>query len=142
MLSPEQVDQFVEDGFVRIDRAFPRDIADAGLAALWRATGCDPHNPSTWTHPVIRLGRVKAVAAERRFYSSDAINTIERIQREKRPGAALRAARMPGNTPFLSYGFLPACGDDYANNHNTGHDVADPRADAKCVQHRQQEDEE
>jgi hypothetical protein len=24
MLSPEQVDQFVEDGFVRIDQAFPQ----------------------------------------------------------------------------------------------------------------------
>jgi hypothetical protein len=58
MLSPEQVEQFVQDGFVRVDRAFPRDIVDAGLAALWRATGCDPHNPATWTRPVIRLGPV------------------------------------------------------------------------------------
>jgi hypothetical protein len=56
MLSPKQVDQFVVNGFVRIDRALPRDIA--GLAALWRATGRDPHNPATWTRPVIRLGPV------------------------------------------------------------------------------------
>ena len=45
MLSEEQVRRFVEDGFVRIDRAFPREIADTGLGALWRATGCEPHDP-------------------------------------------------------------------------------------------------
>jgi hypothetical protein len=38
MLSEGQVRRFVEDGFVRIDQAFPRDIADKGLVALWHAT--------------------------------------------------------------------------------------------------------
>jgi hypothetical protein len=27
-----------------------------GRAILWRDTGCDPHDPTTWTRPVIRLG--------------------------------------------------------------------------------------
>jgi hypothetical protein len=58
MLSEEQVRRFVEDGFVRIDRAFPREIADMGLGALWHATGCEPHDPATWTSPVIRIGPV------------------------------------------------------------------------------------
>jgi hypothetical protein len=26
-----------------------------GRQILWRATGCDPDDPSTWTEPVIRL---------------------------------------------------------------------------------------
>ena len=39
MLTARQVEQFVEEGFVRIDNAFPRAIADAGLPALWRAVG-------------------------------------------------------------------------------------------------------
>jgi hypothetical protein len=51
-----QLDRFVYDGFVRVDRAFPRDVADAAQAVLWRDTGCDPGAPSTWTRPVIRLG--------------------------------------------------------------------------------------
>jgi Phytanoyl-CoA dioxygenase (PhyH) len=58
MLNKEHVHRFIEDGFVRIYRAFPREIADAGLAALWRATGCDPNDPTTWTRPVIRVGPV------------------------------------------------------------------------------------
>jgi hypothetical protein len=55
-LSDAQIKQFIQDGFVRIDAAFPRELADAGRALLWRDTGCDPDDPATWTKPVIRLG--------------------------------------------------------------------------------------
>ena len=55
-LSDAQVQQFIRDGFVRIDRAFPRELADEGRAILWRDTRCDPDDPATWTQPVIRLG--------------------------------------------------------------------------------------
>jgi hypothetical protein len=50
------IEQFIADGFVRIDDAFPRASADAARAILWKATGCDPDDPATWTQPVIRLG--------------------------------------------------------------------------------------
>jgi hypothetical protein len=55
-LTPAQIEQFITDGFVRIDHAFPRAQADAARAVLWKATGYNPHDPSTWTLPVIRLG--------------------------------------------------------------------------------------
>jgi hypothetical protein len=55
-LSDAQVQQFIRDGFVRIDQAFSRELADEARAILWRDTGCDPHDPATWTKPVIRLG--------------------------------------------------------------------------------------
>lgn len=55
-LSAEAVRRFVADGYVRIDRAFPRALADEARAILWRDTGCDPDDSSTWTKPVIRLG--------------------------------------------------------------------------------------
>ena len=55
MLSPEQVEQFVTDGFVRIDGAFPRRVAEEGCQILWRDTGCDPNDATSWTKPVIRL---------------------------------------------------------------------------------------
>ncbi|MBV9865794.1 MAG: phytanoyl-CoA dioxygenase family protein [Abitibacteriaceae bacterium] len=56
LLEDCQVQQFIEQGFIRLDNAFPRQLADAGREILWRDTGCDPHNPTTWTQPVIRLG--------------------------------------------------------------------------------------
>ena len=54
-LSAAQIESFVADGFVRIDHAFPTEIADQCRALLWQATGCDPDNPATWTKPVIRI---------------------------------------------------------------------------------------
>jgi hypothetical protein len=55
-LSADTIRAFIADGFVRIDHAFPRELADEARALLWRDTGCDPDDPSTWTRPVIRLG--------------------------------------------------------------------------------------
>jgi len=55
-LGAAQLEQFIQDGFVRIDGAFPRELADQGRAILWRDTGCDPDDRTTWTQPVIRLG--------------------------------------------------------------------------------------
>ncbi|SDK17182.1 Phytanoyl-CoA dioxygenase (PhyH) [Catalinimonas alkaloidigena] len=56
MLTEAQLQGFRTHGFVRLEEAFPREVADAGRDLLWRETGCDPHNPATWTQPVIRLG--------------------------------------------------------------------------------------
>ncbi|HEV7274804.1 MAG TPA: phytanoyl-CoA dioxygenase family protein [Devosiaceae bacterium] len=56
-LSAAQINAFIHQGFVRIDDAFPRTVAEAGRAILWRDTGCDPDDPASWTRPVIRLGQ-------------------------------------------------------------------------------------
>jgi hypothetical protein len=56
MLTAEQLHQFTTEGFIRIDRAFPRDCADEARATLWKDTGCNPDDRTTWTKPVIRLG--------------------------------------------------------------------------------------
>lgn len=55
-LGDAHLNQFVRDGYVRLDDAFPRVLADECRAILWRDTGCDPDDRSTWTRPVIRLG--------------------------------------------------------------------------------------
>ncbi|MFI6178879.1 phytanoyl-CoA dioxygenase family protein [Nonomuraea sp. NPDC051191] len=56
MLTDEQVESFVEDGFVRLPGAVPRETVDQCRAELWAASGCDPDDPSSWTQPVVRLG--------------------------------------------------------------------------------------
>lgn len=55
VLSADDIAMFVRDGFVRIDGAFDSQIAQRARLILWRATGCDPDDPSTWTRPVVRL---------------------------------------------------------------------------------------
>jgi hypothetical protein len=56
MLTADQLDRFATEGFIKIERAFPRALADQARAILWNDTGCDPSDKSTWTQPVIRLG--------------------------------------------------------------------------------------
>ena len=55
-LTEPQIEQFVHQGFVKLESAFPRELADQGRAILWRDTGCSENDPVTWTKPVIRLG--------------------------------------------------------------------------------------
>jgi hypothetical protein len=55
VLSGSDIERFVTDGFVHLPAAFPRETADECRAILWRLTGCDPDDPSTWTRPVVRI---------------------------------------------------------------------------------------
>lgn len=55
-LDASQIQQFISHGFVRLDNAFSRELAEECRAILWRDTGCEKHDPTTWTKPVIRLG--------------------------------------------------------------------------------------
>lgn len=57
-LTSTDIEKFVHEGFVRIDDAFPVETANECRAILWKATGCDPHNPASWTQPVIRIGEL------------------------------------------------------------------------------------
>jgi hypothetical protein len=50
-----QIAQFIREGFIRIDNAFPRDLAEAARAIMWRDLPCREDDPSSWTRPVIRL---------------------------------------------------------------------------------------
>ena len=55
-LSPEQINDFIKEGFIRIDNAFPASMAAEVRTILWRETGFDPDDPSSWKQPVVRLG--------------------------------------------------------------------------------------
>lgn len=57
-LTTEQIYSFINDGFIKIENAFPAEIADNCRAILWKATQCDPNNPASWTQPVIRIGEL------------------------------------------------------------------------------------
>lgn len=57
-LTQHQVSQFINDGFIRLDNAFSKDVAAECRALLWKATGCDPNDSASWTQPVIRIGEM------------------------------------------------------------------------------------
>jgi hypothetical protein len=55
-LKDAEKEQFVWDGYVKFENAFPSEIAAEAQAILWHATGCNPDDRKTWTRPVVRLG--------------------------------------------------------------------------------------
>ncbi|HEY5823785.1 MAG TPA: phytanoyl-CoA dioxygenase [Cyclobacteriaceae bacterium] len=57
-LTTEQINSFINNGFVKIENAFSTEIAADCRAILWKATQCDPNNPASWTQPVIRVGEL------------------------------------------------------------------------------------
>jgi hypothetical protein len=59
-LSNEQIEQFIHQGYVKLENAFPAAVADTCRSMLWKATGLDPDKPESWTQPVIRIGEMDA----------------------------------------------------------------------------------
>ncbi|HVE55118.1 MAG TPA: phytanoyl-CoA dioxygenase family protein [Ramlibacter sp.] len=55
-LSDAQVARFIRDGYVRVDAAFPRSLAEEAQAIMWRDLPGRADDPGTWTQPVVRLG--------------------------------------------------------------------------------------
>ncbi len=57
-LSDDQIEQFIQKGFVKIDSAFSIEIAEQCRSILWETLQLDPDAPETWTQPVIRIGEI------------------------------------------------------------------------------------
>lgn len=55
-LTGVQEEQFLREGFVKVEDAFPRSVAEACCEILWKESGCRADDHSTWTRPVIRIG--------------------------------------------------------------------------------------
>jgi hypothetical protein len=55
-ITKAQEKQFLHNGFVKLESAFPKAVAEEACAILWRESGCDPVKPATWTRPVVRIG--------------------------------------------------------------------------------------
>lgn len=55
-LSHQDIEQFVTDGFIRIDEAFPSQIAEEVVNLLWEDIPFTRSDSNTWIEPVIRLG--------------------------------------------------------------------------------------
>ncbi len=54
-LTPSEIETFVRDGVVHLPGAVPQEVALACRDELWRASGCEPDDPATWTEPVVRI---------------------------------------------------------------------------------------
>lgn len=54
-LTAGQVQDFIDNGFVKIENAFGAELARQCRDELWREIGLSPDEPESWTKPVIRV---------------------------------------------------------------------------------------
>jgi hypothetical protein len=86
VLTDDDVERFVHEGFVHVEAAFPRDVAAACVEDLWALSGVD-RDPATWTQPVVRVpagaspALVAAINAERLCGALDQIVGVGRWAR-------------------------------------------------------------
>ncbi|WP_028035537.1 phytanoyl-CoA dioxygenase family protein [Chelativorans sp. J32] len=55
-LTSDQVQNFIDDGFVKVESAFGTELAKTCRDELWVEIGLSPDEPETWKEPVIRVG--------------------------------------------------------------------------------------
>jgi len=55
VLSSDEIEQFIDRGYVLLREAFSSDAAGAVRAKLWPEFGLDPNDPTGWTKPSIRI---------------------------------------------------------------------------------------
>jgi hypothetical protein len=58
-LTSTQIHHFIHKGFVKIENAFPAEVAAECRAILWKEIACNSKDPTTWTQPVIRIAELK-----------------------------------------------------------------------------------
>lgn len=58
VLTADQIDQFIEEGYTLLRGAFPRDVAAAIHRAIVLRTGVNPDDATTWTKPTISLQEI------------------------------------------------------------------------------------
>lgn len=71
ILNDKEIEQFITEGFVRIDNAFSTKVANEALEILWNDIPFERYNPQTWTEPVVRLG----MYSQQPFI--DSVNTLK-----------------------------------------------------------------
>lgn len=93
-LTESQLSIFIDEGFVRLDNAFPTALADDCRAILWKASQYDPNRPDTWVQPVIRIGEIGLEPFKKAANITLLLNTFDQL--------AGKGNWIPRSTPLLT----------------------------------------
>ncbi|EYD74541.1 hypothetical protein Rumeso_03837 [Rubellimicrobium mesophilum DSM 19309] len=91
-LTGAEVEHFIEQGFVRLDGAFGRELAGECRAELWAAMGLSPDRPEGWTRLRL-LGRLRGGPGPGRSRHG---LPVQSVRRPCRPAASGDAAPLHG----------------------------------------------
>jgi hypothetical protein len=57
-LSIKDINDFIDNGYIKLENAFSTELAKECMGILWKDTGCSHDDPETWKQPVIRIGEL------------------------------------------------------------------------------------
>jgi hypothetical protein len=98
-LTDEQVDRFIEDGFTHLEEVVSPQVVASGRNAIWDDLKESPHEPTSWTRPVVRLLPSDAAPFKAAFENarlSTALDQLVGARRwQPRPDLGLFVVRFP-----------------------------------------------
>ncbi len=56
ILSKKDIEQFIVNGFIRMDKAFSSQVAQDAVDILWKDIPFERSDPTSWIEPVVWLG--------------------------------------------------------------------------------------
>jgi hypothetical protein len=108
-LSTGQVNEFIDQGFIKLENAFTKEIAHECRSLLWKETRCDPGDPAGWTEPVIRIAAMAGEPFRRAANGSLLVNAYDQLagQGNWLPIVAMGSfpVRFPGNREATDTGW-------------------------------------
>jgi hypothetical protein len=105
VLTREDAEQFVEDGYVIIPEVFPREVAEGVLPLLWQEMDEDPDDRSTWTKEGVFVGKVidaypaSEVVTQRYRDAAEDLGGIGRLEEATFRGIGYAPIRFPMKAP-------------------------------------------
>lgn len=106
ILTDDEIEHFIESGFLRIDDAFPASLAAKARKRIWRDLPGRPDDPKTWTEPVVlrpvywQKPFVEAANTPQLHVAFDALAGPGRWRRREALGAFV--IRFPGEGDFAA----------------------------------------
>jgi len=105
VLTREQAERFLQDGYIVVRDVFPREVAEGVCALLWDEMPEDPDDPSSWTREGELIGKVITEGAASQVVTQryrDALEDIcgrGRLEEASLQGVGYSPIRFPMSAP-------------------------------------------
>lgn len=84
VLTPAQIEQFVEDGYVLLPGAFSQSVAAQIREVVWQGLELSPDRPEEWTKPLVHLPRTFGGAVIEQAFTPRLYGALDDVMGEGR----------------------------------------------------------
>lgn len=84
VLTADQHDQFLNDGYIVLRGTIPREVAAPIISRVWKLAGIDPDKPESWTRPFVHLQDIMVGPEVDAAYTPYVVNIFDDLLGEGR----------------------------------------------------------